>query len=186
MKKIYTSCIAAILYCGTVGYANSATITTAGAYFGTNVGVLDTLLSIDSLANAGQNTETNWVSSILGTTATFSVKTQNVPVYGTDVANLFAVDLVNTPGYYILKNATYWALYQNVNSLSWAVFDASALPSGMNVGAGHLTISHVSEFNANGGGSGPTGGQVPEPSVISLLGLGLLGMGASRLRKTNI
>ena len=178
--------MAAILYCGTVGYANSATINTAGQYFGTDVGILDTLLNVDTLANAGQNTETTWVSNILGTTATFSIKTQNVPVYGTDVSNLFAVDLVNNPGYYILKNSTYWALYRNVNSLSWAVFDASALPSGMNVGAGHLTISHVTEYNANGGSGGPTGGQVPEPGVISLLGLGLLGIGASRVRKTKV
>ncbi len=34
----------------------------------------------------------------------------------------------------------------------------------------------------NGGGGG-SGGQTPEPSVVALMGIGLLGMGASRLRK---
>lgn len=38
--------------------------------------------------------------------------------------------------------------------------------------------------DTNGGGGGGTGGQVPEPSIVALMGIGLLGIGASRLRKT--
>lgn len=47
-------------------------------------------------------------------------------------------------------------------------------------------ISHISVYyrNTNGGGGGNTGGQVPEPSIIALMGMGLIGMGVSRLRKT--
>ena len=41
-------------------------------------------------------------------------------------------------------------------------------------------LTWVDTNNPGGGGSG---GQTPEPSIVALMGIGLLGMGASRLHK---
>jgi hypothetical protein len=44
-------------------------------------------------------------------------------------------------------------------------------------------LTWVDTSNPGGGG---TGDPVPEPSIVALMGIGLLGMGASRLRKTKV
>jgi hypothetical protein len=64
-------------------------------------------------------------------------------------------------------------------------FELTAFPDAN--GNNTKAISHVSVYyrdtNPGGGGSG---GPVPEPSQLALLAAGLLGMGASRLRKTKV
>ena len=149
----------------------------------TNVGLLDGLLGIAQLANAGQQTETDWVNSLVDPNTTFNTKTETVSYSLVDgQTSIYAFSLQNDPGWYIIKNATWWALYQNVASTDWAVFNDSALPDGMNLGGtGQLTISHVTEFGtAACPGCTPDEQSVPEPSSLGLLAAGILGLAAAR------
>ncbi|MFT6907787.1 MAG: hypothetical protein ACJAS1_004473 [Oleiphilaceae bacterium] len=145
----------------------------AGAQNGTNVGVVDNYInSVTGLSNSNPTTETAWVNSELsgtGITTTFAGKDEPVKYYGTDVANVFAFSMTSSEEYFVIKNARFWALYQNQNDLGWGVFNSVLLPSGMNLSSGSQ-ISHVSQFD-----SGST--SVPEPSTTLLLGAGLLGFG---------
>ena len=145
--------------------------TSAGLQNGTDVGVVDTYInSVTGLSNSSPTTETTWVNSVLSSSAittTFVVKDDPVRYYETDTANTFAFSMTSTADYFVIKNATYWALYRNQNDLGWGVFDPTLLPSGMNLSSG-TTISHVSQFNST---------SVPEPSTTLLLGAGLLGFG---------
>lgn len=157
--------------------------TQSGAYTinggATNVGGLDTLLGVtNSLANSNPTTETNWVNSILNPDTTFNLKTETVSYQAVDGGGAFAFALQSDPGYYIIKNAKFWALFENVASLDWAVFSLNGLPSKINLGGGQFTISHVSEFGK--------GTSVPEPSSLGLLAAGVLGLAAARrfLNKT--
>lgn len=139
----------------------------------TDVGALDQLLQwTGSLANSSPNTETNWANSILNPDTTFTLKTESVSYTAVDGGGAWAFALQSDPGYYIIKNARFWALFKNEASLDWAVFSLAGLPSGINLGgSGQLTISHVSELG---------GMKVPEPGSVGLIAAGLLGLAAMR------
>lgn len=146
-----------------------------------DVGQADTLVSVSSSLGGctpGSSTkaETCWANSVLDPNATFFAKEETVTYYQTDTANLYAFALVGDPGYYIIKNAGYWALFQNLASTDWGVFSTLGLPGGMNLGGtGELTISHVTSFN------GTT--SVPEPATLGMYILGLLGVGFAARRR---
>lgn len=139
----------------------------------TDVGALDQLLQwTSSLPNSNPNSETNWANSFLNPDTTFTLRTETVSYSAVDGGGAWAFALQSDPGYYIIKNATFWALFKNEASLDWAVFSLAGLPSGINLGgSGQLTISHVSEFG---------GTKVPEPSSIGLIAAGLFGIAAMR------
>lgn len=78
--------------------------------------------------------------------------------------------------YFLIKNSTYWALFQNLASLNFGVFDSSALPAGMNLPTSGYTISHISQFDS--------GIPVPEPMSLLVFGTGLAGLvGIARSRR---
>ncbi|CCE24488.1 PEP-CTERM sorting domain-containing protein [Methylotuvimicrobium alcaliphilum] len=54
-------------------------------------------------------------------------------------------------------------------------------PALSNMSIWYANASHTEPEN---GGGGPGGGQVPEPHLILLMGIGLLGFGATKFRKT--
>jgi len=155
-----------------------------GTYDGTIVGGLDDfLIQDDTLANSSPATETTFVENYLLsqsidiTNLTFEFKVDTAPIFGTDTANVFASDIATTPSglidFFIVKNTDSWALFGNNADKDWAVFDATTMMN-MNVG-NDTTISHLTVFS-NGGAN------VPEPSIVALLAIGLIGMIAARRR----
>ena len=170
MKKLMQFCLAGLLLTSLSGSAWAGIIIVGGPFEGTDVGSVDDLLTVtDTLANSGETTETAFVNDYLLSQgldpADYITKIEsNLPIYDTETTNVFAADISTDPAsvadYFIVKNASYWALYENLVDLEWAVFDASLLPDAMNI-PGNFTISHITLFDGGGG--------VPEPSTTNAL-----------------
>ena len=152
-------------------------INDGGVYDGTDVGSIDTFIAEGEKQGNPTNEET-WVNNVLsvynGDSTTFTVKTEPVDYFSTDTNGVYAFGLVSAPDYFLMKNATRIALFENLADIDWGVFDSSKLSPGMNLPSDGFTISHVSEF----GGSQ----DVPEPGVLGLLSMGLIGIVVGRRR----
>lgn len=176
MKKLILSLLAtaAIAVCAPV---SAYTIKAGEIYAGTNVGSLDTLIGQTLMqGNSNPTSETNWVNSLLNPDTSYVTKTNNVELYATaESSNVFTFELAATPGYFLVKNAKWWALFENNANAGWGVVDFSQLNSGFKFkDLENTTISHVSEFGKFT--------SIPEPSGLLLFGLGLIGLSAMRRR----
>ncbi|MEN8205322.1 MAG: PEP-CTERM sorting domain-containing protein [Pseudomonadota bacterium] len=147
----------------------------AGALDGTNVGSLDTFIE-EGDTQGNPEAEEDWVNAVLaGDNTTFTVKNTDINYFSTLASDtVFAFELASSPDYFLIKNATRIALFENLMDFDWGVFDSSLLSDGINLPSDGFMISHVSEF---GGGH-----DVPEPGVLGLLGIGLIGIVLGRRR----
>lgn len=156
----------------------------------TDVGGLDSLLTSASIGNS-ENEELTWVNNYLPLDMTFLGKTESGDddwewhkVLNTE--GIFAFKLKNDAQYFSLKigngvannlpskNDRY--LFENYDSLAWAVIDMRVLGFSEKGGPTNWNnvdaISHVSEFSP-----------VPEPATMLLFGSGIIGLAGIVRRK---
>jgi len=170
MNRIAKYSLATLLGVGISNSCLAVVINDGGSYDGTDVGATDTFVAEKDKAG-NPTAEEAWVNSILGSPdVEFTVKTEDVTYYGTDAADTYAFDLSSEPSYYIVKNATRMALFENLAALTWGVFDTTFLSSDMNLPGSEYTFSHVTRFS--GGPGTEPGLGVPEPAPLALIALG--------------
>jgi hypothetical protein len=139
---------------------------------------------------SSETAEECWAESVTGEDLELGTKEEDVDFYITDQdPNVIAFMLNSGTGYYVVKNANAnagggWVLMNNLIEFGWGVLDLDVVGSLLNLCQGNdgcgdeLVISHVTPFV----GDGDT--DVSEPATLGLLGLGLLGVGFARRRRT--
>ena len=154
--------------------ASATSALTIGPSAATDVGDLDIFLfasTKNELPNSSPAAEEAWIESVLGFDVGYMAYGNNVPITATNEdSTVFAWELADaSSGYFLIKNAAFWAVFQNISDLSYAVVDADSglLPANMNFG--NSTISHYGVVN--GVDVDPDGRPtVPLPSPLLLIG----------------
>ncbi|MDX1635408.1 MAG: hypothetical protein R3280_12265, partial [Marinobacter sp.] len=101
---------------------------------GVDVGNVDGLLAqTNSLGACGpgssETAELCWINSVLApTTVTYGLKTEDVSYQlVTGSSSLIGYELTSPTEYFMIKNSTWWALFENHSNFDWAVIDTSLL-----------------------------------------------------------
>jgi hypothetical protein len=150
------------------------------------VGGIDDLIGQTTLANSGAANEISWIESVLGYGIDDAAYTQT-QVTAADWVGVdnnpgtFAIGLDGPADWFLVKignnsgSSFSHFLFDNLTSLNWAVIDLVEMGFNENNSVNIGKISHL--------GTAPPSTSVPEPGVLALMGLGLLGFGLTRRRK---
>ena len=183
MKLFKILMVMGVLAFGTTASAATFSIL-GGAFDSTPVGDVDSLIAVDVMqGNSNPDTEETWVNDTLnnlnppGPVVQYTVSIDPVVYYDTDKTGVYAFELsVPYPDYFLVKNSTDIALFQNNVELDWGVFNIAEM-EGFHLGE-EYTISHVTQFDSIG--------EVPIPAAVWLFGSGLLGLvGVARRKVTD-
>ncbi|MBI5559256.1 MAG: PEP-CTERM sorting domain-containing protein [Deltaproteobacteria bacterium] len=150
------------------------------------IGSVDTLVSMTNLANSGDDAEIAWVKSVIGVDPALALKIDSVQssweiVTGAGVAvGTFAHSLAESPEFFLIKTGkidksdTYRDfLFQNLPGLDYAVINLGDLGFSSKDILNVSKISHIGEFNPS----------VPVPGTVWLFGTGIIGLLAARRKK---
>ncbi len=153
---------------------------------------VDTLIGSANLGNSGDATELNALKALLGpsgSTLVMDYKSTGSVTALADGPGQWYLDVTpDQPGYFLLKfgtgglggvNDTYF--FENIGEMTKLVW-TNALVNNITGGCGANNcnigrLSHYAYTNGTNDSNIPT---IPEPGILSLLGIGLLGMGARK------
>lgn len=185
-KTLTTSLVFAGLLFGMSGMAQALSLS--------DVGSIDNLLAGTELGNSGDQTEINWINSVLNTSYTLDdyLKYDTEDGDGwtqlTDDDSAYAHALQTDPAYFLIKTGNLQLdntnpfykfdtfLYENLAGLDWAVIDLID-----QLGANVLEIKNIGKLSHLGEVDPST--PVPEPATMLLFGSGLAGLAGVSRRK---
>jgi hypothetical protein len=170
-----------LILCGLLAINGPAMAWTPG-------GAEDTFLASADVADSDE-AEVAWVNSFLNTTFTTAdlTKYDTTPMIwqwtdSNGSNGVYAIEFdTKSPGYFYISLGTSDSLttqhflYENIDDLAWGVINLGALSD---IGFTNVEIGKISSIGELGGTT-----QVPEPSLLLLLGAGLVGIGAATWRK---
>ena len=160
-----------------------------------DVGAYDNLVGQATLSKSGDGFEEAWIESVLGDDIDFT----KIPLSAGDdgswmsvsdgVAGDYALNLAPyNPEYYLVKigggsgagaDDTHY-LFDNTSNLGWGFINLSLFGEDVKI----TNFSIISHVGATGSGACEGDcGEVPEPAMVGLLAIGLLGFAVARRRK---
>jgi hypothetical protein len=143
----------------------------------TDVGDIDLFRASTTLDDSGDAEEEAWVEGVLGFDVSLSDKYDSDGSDWTLLDNeddVYATEFSTSPNFFLIKLGTGGTtleshyLFENIGNLDWGVVDFSV--TGVDFSIKNISIdrlSHVDEFEEYA---------IPEPSILALIGFGLVGL----------